>query len=111
MAIQGNLPGIMALLEQDPNLVSLQVGNSGRDVYQSHHIKDCFPVLCRELAVHDRSLFLNLKNGFHQSVSNGCNSRLHGFFFFSTLVQRISVVDILCTEWQCAKPHEDGGSG
>lgn len=27
MAIQGNLPGIVALLEQDPNLVSLQVGD------------------------------------------------------------------------------------
>ena len=27
MAIQGNLPGIVALLEQDPNLVSTQVGS------------------------------------------------------------------------------------
>lgn len=36
MAIQGNLPGIVALLEQDPNLVSLQVGNLGRDVYHCH---------------------------------------------------------------------------
>lgn len=46
MAIQGNLPGIVALLEQDPNLVSLQVGNLGRDVYHCHHrSKIVFPAL------------------------------------------------------------------
>ena len=46
MAIQGNLPGIVALLDQDPNLVSLQVGNLERDVYHCHHrSKIVFPAL------------------------------------------------------------------
>lgn len=54
MAIQGNLPGIVALLEQDLNLVSLQVGNLERDVYHCHHrSKIVFRALYRELAAHD----------------------------------------------------------
>ena len=40
-----------------------------------------FPALCRELAVHDRKLFLSPQNCFHQSVSNECNSCLHGFIY------------------------------
>lgn len=86
MAIQGNLPGIVALLEQDLNLVSLQVGNLERDVYHCHHrSKIVFPALYRELAAHDRNLFqksLSLQNCFHQSVSNESNFCLYGFFSF-----------------------------